>query len=63
MLSEMYQIPQNYMNSTLQNYNVNLICNCQYYYGTELNNLCWVTEISQRQVSFVAIMRPPVSLL
>ena len=28
-------------------------------YGTELNHLCWVTEISQRQVAFVAIMRPP----
>ena len=26
---------------------------------TELNHLCWVTEISQRQVAFVAIMRPP----
>ena len=25
----------------------------------KLNNLCWVTEISQRQVAFVAIMRPP----
>ena len=31
----------------------------KYYHGTELNNLCWVTEISQRQVAFVAIMRPP----
>ena len=30
----------------------------EYYHGTELNNLCWVTEISQRQVAFVAIMRP-----
>ena len=26
------------------------------YHGTELNNLCWVTEISQRHVAFVAIM-------
>ena len=26
---------------------------------TELNNLCWVTEISPRQVAFVAVMRPP----
>ena len=25
-------------------------------YGTELNHLCWVTEISQRQVAFFAIM-------
>ena len=25
----------------------------------KLNKLCWVTEISQRQVAFVAIMRPP----
>ena len=24
-----------------------------------LKDLCWVTEISQRQVAFVAIMRPP----
>ena len=34
-----------------------LICICtinkDYYY------LCWVTEISPRQVTFVAIMRPP----
>ena len=29
------------------------------YHGTELNNLCWVTEISQRQLAFVAIMIPP----
>ena len=29
-------------------------------YATELNNLCWVTEISLRQVAFVAIMRPPM---
>ena len=26
--------------------------------GTELNNLCWVTEISPRQVECVVIMGP-----
>ena len=36
-----------------------LLAHSLYYHGTELNNLCWVTEISQRQVAFVAIMRPP----
>ena len=47
------------MNAILHNYNGNGIYSYEYYHGTELNNLCWVTEISQRQVAFVAIMRPP----
>ena len=48
------------MNAIFQNYNGNWICSYDYYYGTVLNNLCWVTEIPPRQVAFVAIMRPPI---
>ena len=40
-------------------YYANLICNYEYLYRKELNNLCWVTEISPRQVAFIAIMRSP----
>ena len=47
------------MNAILQNYNGNWICNYEYYYGTELNTLCYAAEISPRHVSFVASIRPP----
>ena len=41
------------MSAILQNYNGNWICNYEYSYGRELNN---VTEISPRQVAFVPII-------